>query len=53
MVDKADAVVAIYNGGHGGTGNCIAYARKQYKPVLVVNPYTLVEKWEMNKKARW
>jgi len=53
MVDKSNAVVAIYNGGHSGTGNCIAYARKQYRPILVVNPYTLVEKWEMNKKARW
>jgi len=53
MVDRSDAVVAVYNGGRGGTGNCVAYARSKYKPVLVMNPYTLVERWEMNKKARW
>lgn len=53
MVDRSEAVIAVYNGGRGGTGNCVAYARKQYMAVLAVNPYTLVEKWEMNKKARW
>lgn len=53
MVDRSNAVVAVYNGGHGGTGNCVTYARGKYTSVLVVNPYTLVERWEMNKKARW
>lgn len=53
MVNKSDAVIAVWNGGHSGTGNCVNYARSLYKPVLIINPYTLREKWEMNKKARW
>ena len=53
MVNRGDAICAVWGGGGGGTRNCIQYARSQYKPILVVNPYTLVEKWEINKKARW
>ena len=53
MVDKSKAVIAIWNGGKGGTYNCIEYARKVHKPTLLINPYTLAEKWQMNSvKAR-
>lgn len=33
MVDAADLVLALWNGGKGGTGNCVAYAEKQRKPI--------------------
>jgi len=47
MVDRSDAVIAVFNGGGGGTGNCIQYAQSKYKPILLINPYTLVEKWQL------
>lgn len=34
MVDRADLVLALYKGGHGGTGNCVAYARSKGVPIL-------------------
>lgn len=33
MVDRADSVLALWNGTFGGTHNCIAYAKKQGVPV--------------------
>jgi uncharacterized phage-like protein YoqJ len=53
MVNHSDAVIAVWNGGNGGTGNCVRYARSQFKPILIVNPYTLVEKWELPNKIKW
>jgi len=42
MVDHADAVVAIWDGGTiGGTANCVGYVRNQRKPMLVIDPTTL------------
>lgn len=38
MVDRADLIIAFWNGKPGGTGNCVNYARKQYKPIVQVNP---------------
>ena len=46
MVDQSRAVVAIYNNTGGGTLNCINYAKKMKRPVLVINPFTLEERWE-------
>ena len=46
MVDKSETVIGVYNGGYGGTKECLDYARKQGKAITVINPYTLVEKWE-------
>lgn len=34
MVDTCDMVVALWNGSPGGTGNCVAYARRQNRPVI-------------------
>ena len=34
MVDDSDSVLALWNGGRGGTGNCVAYARKVDKPIV-------------------
>lgn len=33
MVDRADKMVALWDGSWGGTHNCIAYARKQGVPI--------------------
>lgn len=34
MVDRADKVLALWNGSTGGTANCIAYANKVGKPII-------------------
>lgn len=34
MVDKADTVLALWDGSSGGTGNCINYANKVKKPII-------------------
>ena len=33
MVDNATRIAALWDGSKGGTGNCIAYANKQNKPI--------------------
>lgn len=38
MVDSSDIVVAIYDGSRGGTANCIEYAEKKDKRIIVINP---------------
>jgi uncharacterized phage-like protein YoqJ len=54
MVDHADAVVAVWNGGRGGTANCIEYAQSKFRPILFVNPYTLACAWDAkSKKEQW
>lgn len=54
MGDKGAASCAVYNGGGGGTGNYVKYVRSKHKPILIINPYTLVEKWEMSsRKNGW
>lgn len=41
MVDACDHVLALWDGSHGGTSNCIAYAKVRAKPVTNV-----WNKWE-------
>lgn len=38
MVDRADVIVALWDGTPGGTKNCLAYAAKQAKPIFRMNP---------------
>lgn len=38
MVDNADIVIAVWDGTSGGTGNCVRYAKKQNKNIIVINP---------------
>lgn len=38
MVDLSDKVIAVWNGSAGGTGNCVAYARKKGKEILRILP---------------
>ena len=38
MVDNADKVIAVWDGSKSGTYNCIKYAKKQNKEIIVINP---------------
>lgn len=40
MVDMSDGVIAVWDGTTGGTGNCVAYARKMGKPICRIDPKT-------------
>lgn len=40
MVDRADLVVAVWNGWKGGTRSCVEYALKQQVPVYRIDPAT-------------
>lgn len=41
MVDNCDGLVAIWDGGPGGTAHCINYARSKKVNIMVVNPTEL------------
>jgi len=45
MVDNSDATIAVWDGQPSGTGNTVEYARKQGKPVLVIDPTEKTERW--------
>lgn len=38
MVDRADEVLAFWDGSNGGTGSCIDYAKKKGKKITIINP---------------
>lgn len=38
MVDRADLVLALWDGTPGGTANCVNYARRHGVPVSIVDP---------------
>ena len=38
MVDNADIVIAVWDGSKGGTCNCVNYAKKIGKKIIVINP---------------
>lgn len=44
MVDRAHTTVGVWNGGKGGTKNCLDYAIAQNRNVVVIDPTTLEEK---------
>ena len=39
LCDYANILLAIWDGSTGGTANCVAYAEKCGKPVVVLNPF--------------
>ena len=41
MVDNSEIVIAMWNGSKGGTANCVNYAKKLGKEIIVINPDTL------------
>lgn len=40
MVDLADKVIAVWDGSKSGTGNCVAYAGKMNKDIIIIDPCT-------------
>ncbi len=38
MVDRCELLIAVWDGSKGGTGNCVAYAKKKGKIIVVINP---------------
>ena len=38
MVNNCDYLLAVWDGSKGGTGNCIKYARKCKKKIIIINP---------------
>lgn len=38
MVDNSDIVIAVWDGTSGGTGNCVRYAKKKNKTIIIINP---------------
>ena len=38
MVDKADVVIAVWDGTRGGTYNCVEYAQLKHKNIIYINP---------------
>lgn len=39
MVDRCDKLIACYNGDtSGGTYNCVQYAKKKGKEIIVIDP---------------
>ncbi|WP_141400996.1 SLOG family protein [Lacrimispora amygdalina] len=38
MVNISNVVIAVWDGSRGGTGNCVEYAKKVNRPVIVINP---------------
>lgn len=41
MVDKSDLLIGVWDGSKGGTANCIDYARRNKKELIIINPQTL------------
>lgn len=41
MVDRADIILAFWDGTSGGTGNCVNYAKKMGKKIEIINPKTV------------
>lgn len=41
MVDRANVVLAVWDGTYGGTANCYNYAKKMMKEVIIINPNQL------------
>jgi len=37
MVDRADEVLAVWDGTSGGTANCVRYAQRIERPVTIIN----------------
>ena len=51
MVDNADIVIACWNGStKGGTFNCVNYAKKMQKRLVVINPITHKIEYFFDKK---
>ena len=45
MVDRADMMIAVWDGTTGGTHNCIKYAIKKSVPIFRIDPLTHETGW--------
>ena len=43
MVYESDKVIAVWDGSKSGTCNCIKYAEKKNKEIIVINPNDIEE----------
>lgn len=41
MVNECDILIAVWDGTNGGTSNCVSYARKVNKKIILINPNNL------------
>lgn len=41
MVDKCDILLAIWDGSFGGTKNCVEYAKKLNKKIIIISPNSI------------
>jgi uncharacterized phage-like protein YoqJ len=41
MVDISNGVIGVWDGSKGGTGNCVNYAKKQGKELIIIDPKNL------------
>lgn len=48
MVNRAKAVLSVWKGSDGGTGNCVAYANAKKRPIYRIDPITKKTFWERN-----
>lgn len=41
IVDNSDILIAVWDGSNSGTGNCVRYAKKLNKDIIIINPNKL------------
>lgn len=41
MVNLTEKVIAVWDGTSGGTANCVEYAKKKNKEIIMINPSTI------------
>lgn len=44
LVDNSDILIAVFDGGPGGTKNCFEYASSYDKKIIRINPQDLIDK---------
>ena len=52
MVDRSDAVIAVWDGKSGGTANCVKYAKAKGKTIWYIHPSALTIRRETNDKKQ-
>ena len=44
MVDHCDKLIAVWDGSPGGTSECVSYAKRRGKPIIMVVPRELLDR---------
>lgn len=42
MVNNCTNLLAVFDGGYGGTKNCVDYAKSKNKPIYIINPKEMI-----------